>query len=898
MSLDLVDNAGLSNPRQQNLPSEQGWRFIPLVIVLSAVSSFCFHIISLPPQLTPYLAALLILAWWAILSIIYLRFARVTSSTGELWRWLLVTPGIRGRCLAGLALGLILVDLLHSLLPMYCCLGLLWPVLLVSLRKARPVAGGRHWKLLVLGAIILWHLCLLAICVKTNMAGLIDANDPHFPNPCHWMHLAFISPQHAFIFWQLFSEVLIATVVFYGGLLAVGGTAVFRELPRALPVGEGEPGKSLVSQTLAYWMKPLVITYMAHAVALGPLYAHPKTALTIAVLLTTLAYALAQTRLVRQWLTCGIGEKALPAPETMPPTTRNVKWAYPLLGLLILIGCLVLVEVHQPFFFTQDDAFALGTPLALHACRSLWQGVFCTWNPYQYMGMPIASNPQSFFLYPPLYLAYFIARDVLHNEYLLNEIFCIMHIIAAYFVLDRWTCYLGLRRPLALAATLSFILSGYVLVLGRSWGTVMITCLWMIPLAIALTTLQRRQVGLPWLLGTGAVFGASFYVGYPQGWSYNLLFFLMALFILFRTRSLTKSKLYFATAALLLGLAISAPLLVPQTLEAKRLYANRTVGKDFGIQRAFTDILLPYPLAKLTVKPGEPTFCQYAAMMWGGPVNKAYRGELYYSGTFFLGIMLAVLLLSIGFRWKTPDIIAANIWFVCGVLVFILALGPAGALWSAQKMFPFFAKFRGVFKMLGYLNLFAIVGAAIFVERWLRAARHPARWARIILLAVCAVMVYHCTLRFNSFFTYGDKPYPPLPPAMRTLFAMNNTRTPARIIGIGQYRNDYPGYVFNLKHNFPTVYGLYTVNGYDPLITDMPESKFIATQLDNNFFLASQKYGIRWVITARSSHPENEDEGSIAEARAANYETIVRKKHHAKLMLKLAGLSRLGTQIS
>ena len=38
--------------------------------------------------------------------------------------------------------------------------------------------------------------------------------------------------------------------------------------------------------------------------------------------------------------------------------------------------------------------------------------------------------------------------------------------------------------------------------------------------------------------------------------------------------SLPKSRLYPAVTALLLGLAICTPVLVPQTMEAKRFYSN------------------------------------------------------------------------------------------------------------------------------------------------------------------------------------------------------------------------------------------------------------------------------------------------------------------------------------
>ena len=110
---------------------------------------------------------------------------------------------------------------------------------------------------------------------------------------------------------------------------------------------------------------------------------------------------------------------------------------------------------------------------------------------------------------------------------------------------------------------------------------------------------------------------------------------MLVLLVLVWTKSLPKSRLYPAVTALLLGLAICTPVLVPQTMEAKRFYSNRQLGKDLGIQRAFASMMLPFPLAKLEVTEKEPSYNQYIPLMWGGPVNKRYRGGLYYSGTFF-----------------------------------------------------------------------------------------------------------------------------------------------------------------------------------------------------------------------------------------------------------------------
>ena len=246
---------------------------------------------------------------------------------------------------------------------------------------------------------------------------------------------------------------------------------------------------------------------------------------------------------------------------------------------------------------------------------------------------------------------------------------------------------LGMRPMLAMACTLSFVLSGYVLVLGRSWSTVMISCCWVIPLAIAVTVLQRRRVGLRWVLATGAAIGCSYYIGFPQGWCYSICFFLAALLILFAAGSLSRAKLLFAAAALLLGMAICLPILVPQMQEVKRFYAARVSEGDWGLQRAFANMLLPYPLAKLEIRSGDPVQGKYVPMTMGGPVHRPYRGQLYYSGTCFLAIMLAVLLASTAFRWSAPQL-AANAWFLCAVLAFILCLGPPGVLWNVQQLFP------------------------------------------------------------------------------------------------------------------------------------------------------------------------------------------------------------------
>ena len=840
-------------PSAGELPNKREWRALPFVVLVSLAFSFIWQQCCAPSHANPYTAAALLFCWWMLLSAGYLWHAGFGLDAGWAFvHWLLVTTRLRRCCLAGLLLGFMLTLLLRNALPMFICLGLVWPAYFISLGKAHALPGGQPVKILLLGGVILWLFGAFAICLKTHMAGVIDTGDTSaIPNPLLWVPRAYHAIDPAYLPFRLLCDVVVATLAFYGGWLSVGGTALARALPLALPAGERAAARSLVTHGVLYWGKLITITYLAYIVARGPLYAHPALALLFALVLIASAYFLAHTPPVRRLLVCAMGElDSGPAtsrdgsPGRVQAPSRTSRVCFPLLGLLLLTGALCILELHDPFFFTQCDAYSLGTPLALHACRSLWHGLFCTWNPFQNMGLSIAANPQSFYAYPPLYLAYAIARHLLGNEYTLTEVFCMLHIVAAYFALYWWARLLDMRPSLALAVTLSFVLSGYVLVLGRSWGTVFISCCWVIPLAIAITLLQRGQVGLRWVLGTGTVIGCAYYIGFPQGWSYSLLFFIIALLLLFLTGVLAASRLLAAAAALLLGLAICLPILVPQLQEVKRFYAARSVAEDAGMQRAIMNMLLPYPLARLVVAPKEGFAEKYVPMTWGGRYHQQYRGQFYYSGTFFFTVTLVMLLFSTAVRWSAPRV-AGNVWFLCGVLAFILCLGPPGVLWSLQKFIPLFAKFRGTMKMFGYLTLFASVGAGVMVERLLRSVRRPALPAILITVSISALMLYHCWLPQIAFSHFEAKPYPALPPVLAALLAPHS-RTPQRAVGITRDQEGNP--VMYLKYNFATLYKLYCFNGYDPLMGMTGEMLAARDCYVKHRALACKIYGIRWLL--------------------------------------------------
>jgi len=95
-------------------------------------------------------------------------------------------------------------------------------------------------------------------------------------------------------------------------------------------------------------------------------------------------------------------------------TKQRVLW--PVAGFVAVLTALLLLEQSHPYYFTQDDNLAVNLPAILQGCRSLFSGVFPTWNPHQYMGSPSTSLGYYALTYPFTYVSYWLSRTVLHNE--------------------------------------------------------------------------------------------------------------------------------------------------------------------------------------------------------------------------------------------------------------------------------------------------------------------------------------------------------------------------------------------------------------------------------------------------------------------------------------------------
>ena len=526
------------------------------------------------------------------------------------------------------------------------------------------------------------------------------------------------------------------------------------------------------------------------------------------------------------------------------PAQRSIlSWSrvgWPLTGLAGMIAAIVFLEVRQPYYFTQDDNLSQFLPGILQGCRSLANGVFPTWNPYQFMGSPSTTVGTYSLTYPPMWLSYWFAKHVLGREYATIEVFAVAHLLLAYGLIYWAVRREGVRPALAILASLCCVLSGYALLAGRSWYYVIPVFVWVPLLVICLQALRGQEIGWKWIVSCGVVIGVFSHAGNVQMWVYSMVFFVLAAALMLWTRAIPFRFLPALATSMLLGLALAAPLLVPQVLATQNV--NRYQG-DANILGGVPTLFVPVTL----VQTGHP--------MNSGTFYKQYIGEMYYSGTVFCVAGAVLLGGLIVLRWRRTAI-RQNVWFFCALVALILALGNIGLLWPLMQRLPGFNKFRLPYKFLELFNIFIAVAGACAWERFVRHRRGSFRAELALVAVVCALLAYHCSLALPSFCTFGFAPYPPVNPAIAQSLQSHYNRDYPKILPLGDSRSTEPDYLQSMQHQWPSLYGFFSVSGYDPLVSE--DRTNIA--INNKLFWEPgpwlYEYGVRYVLTYDTPWPK------------------------------------------
>jgi hypothetical protein len=129
-------------------------------------------------------------------------------------------------------------------------------------------------------------------------------------------------------------------------------------------------------------------------------------------------------------------------------------------------------------------------------------------------------------------------------------------------------------------------------------------------------------------------------------------------------------------------------------------------------------------------------------------------------------------------------------------------------------------------------------------------------------LVVAALLGYHCALALPSFCTFGFKPYPSLDPGVAQHVKANDSSGLVKILPLGPFRSTNTDFIQSLELQMPSLFGVFSVDGYDPLVSEDPTLQ----RIHNRLFVTSKtnpepaawlhEYGVGYVLLYDVSWPK------------------------------------------
>lgn len=538
---------------------------------------------------------------------------------------------------------------------------------------------------------------------------------------------------------------------------------------------------------------------------------------------------------------------------TLRRTSRRGEVAAFAAGLLTVVLAFGVVELGEPYYFTQDDNLSQFLPVISQACDEMLHGEMPSYTANQWLGMPTTALGVYGLTYPPTCASYAVAKVLLDDPNATLEVFALLHLLAGFVATWVLARAVGMRGFVASAMAAGYVLSGYMLIAGRSWYYMLPIAVW-VPLL--LYSLHRFAIGRTsrwWAVGTAAVVGLFFHAGNAQMWSYALLFYAVGVVAVLIGRRTTLAALFRVAGALLLGLAIAAPLLVAQLRATTGIVRDGGLGS--GFLKGLASMVLPVPL----VRSGAPE-------LWGN-VHSDTMGELYFSGGLLVtvgGVALVALLLRLVVVQGGRPAFDLTVWLALAGLALVLGHGDDGRLWTLLAALPGFSEFSYPVKFLPFATIFLLLAGGMVCERVAARSERASRDVAVAGAVILGILVYHAAMSKAAFFSWRFPPYPSLAPAV--LAALEADPAQGRVLPIAPLRNDRGDAFQTMILNFPTNVGQSSIVGYDPLIAATKENLAADRRLGADRARALYHYGVGWMLEYKNApfgHPDDYGYGAV-----------------------------------
>jgi len=507
-------------------------------------------------------------------------------------------------------------------------------------------------------------------------------------------------------------------------------------------------------------------------------------------------------------------------------------------GLLFLGTALFLLEWRQPYYFVQNDAMISELPGILVGCRGLWEGIWPNYNPYSYMGAPLANLGLYSLTYPPTLASYAIARHLLADENATLDVFAMLHLAAGYVVTFGLVRQQRCSAAVATMVSLCVVLSGSSLIMGRNWHAFVPLVVWLSVLAWGLVRLGQGPVGWSWMMAMGCSIGLTFHVGFPQLSLYVTGFFLVGVAALLLLGVVPWPRALFALPALLVGIGLSLPIFLPQLRAAASMRPRLMGGFGLPWPDAWLCMFLPYPFAQAP----HPNY-------WGTWHDDQYMGEMYFFGG-LLGVLFFANALALFSARQPWPVWRGHFWFLGGFILFLLMLrSDLDWPWTLLRRLPVVGRiFNHPFRLLPFFVLFASLAGGLVLERILRRTGRRRAWEVLLGVGVGGLLLYHAWVAEASFFTWPFRPFSTLPDKITAALGPPTAPT-ARVMAWTPQWSMHPCIGYSLIAALPAAYRVPAFHGYDPVVENCFPYVVAADKLREAPLAAARAYGIRWHLT-------------------------------------------------
>ena len=394
-------------------------------------------------------------------------------------------------------------------------------------------------------------------------------------------------------------------------------------------------------------------------------------------------------------------------------------------GLAMAVLCVITLAFYHRLWLPdlvliKRDAFLFYLPIKQYMMERLAAGALPQWFPYEALGRPFIGVTVTG-VFHPFTLLYFLFP--VHDAYRFSTLLsCLLAALGA-FALGRM---LALSRTGALAASISFTLSGYLV--SALYNIVFLYSLCVLPLFIAAVEKTLRD-GRAWAVAPAVIWATVFLNGDVQTGYYFC--FIALLWTAARVEGSYREAglrlvLIGGLAALLAGIQLAPAWVVfmSSTRAQSAQFHEQAVQWSTHPLRLFTILASPI------IEKADPVVV--ARVFLGSPKWGLWADSLY----------LGVPVIGLAFlgAWQRRDL---RVLALLACLALFLSLGRFGGLYDAfYHLVPLWSAFRFPEKLMGIFSFAMAMLAGAGLDALRAGKGYQAPWLVGAILCACAGLIF------------------------------------------------------------------------------------------------------------------------------------------------------------